>query len=168
MNERILMKIDMHATKNSIPEKDRIEVIQLLNLTLASAVDLYAQFKQAHWNVKGTQFFSLHTLFDDLAEQIEDQVDIVAERVTSLGGTALGTIQAATKNTQLREYPINIFEAKYHIEHLAHNVSILAEHARSNIKRSEKYNDYGTADLYIALTRMLDKILWFLEAHIQK
>ena len=158
----------LHHTKNDIPEKDRIALISLLNKTLASTSDLYGQLKQAHWNVKGMSFIALHKLFDEIAEEVEDQVDTIAERITSLGGTALGTLQQAVEHTELRSYPIDIFSEKEHLEHLSHNIAILAEIARTNIKKAEQLNDYGTSDLYIDLVRLLDKNLWFLEAHLQK
>jgi len=69
----------MHHTKNSLSEKDRVELIPMLNTTLASLIDLYTQVKQAHWNVKGQGFFAVHELLDDVAEQVEEHVDIVAE-----------------------------------------------------------------------------------------
>lgn len=158
----------LHHSSISIPEKQRVELIAMLNKTLASVSDLYAQCKQAHWNVKGPQFIALHKLFDDIAEEVEEQVDIVAERITSLGGTALGTLQQAVKNTGLREYPIDIFAAKDHLEHLIHNFSILGERARNDIDETDRLNDMATNDLYIDLVRMLDKNLWFLQAHLQK
>ena len=162
------MKNILHNTRMSLPEKDRVELIAILNKSLASTTDLYGQLKQAHWNVKGMEFISLHKLFDEIAEQVEEQVDTIAERITSLGGTALGTIQQAAANTGLRLYPVDIFAAKDHIEHLAHNVAILGELSRNNIKRSETLGDMATNDLYIDLVRMLDKNLWFIEAHLQK
>ncbi|MDR3646232.1 MAG: DNA starvation/stationary phase protection protein Dps [Candidatus Babeliales bacterium] len=162
------MKSLMHHSKISLPEKDRIELINILNKSLASTADLYAQLKQAHWNVKGREFIELHKLFDEIAELVEEQVDIIAERITSLGGTALGTIQQATTNTELRLYPVDIFKAEDHIEHLTHNIAILGELTRTNIKRSEDLGDMGTNDLYIDLVRLLDKSLWFIEAHVQK
>ena len=158
----------LHQTKNSLPENVRIEVAKLLNSTLATVSDLAVQLKQAHWNVKGMEFISLHKLFDDLAEEVEEQVDTVAERITSLGGTALGTIQEAVKNTALKPYPVDIFSAKDHLEHLTHNFAIVGEHARQQVERTEKLNDMATNDLYIDLARMIDKNLWFLEAHLQK
>lgn len=162
------MKNTLHNTRMSLPEKDRVEAISLLNASLASTTDLFIQLKQAHWNVKGPQFIALHKLFDDIAEEIENQVDIIAERITSLGGTALGTLQQAVENTQLRAYPVDIFKAEKHIEHLAHNIAILGELARNNTKECEKLGDMGSSDLYIALGRLLDKNLWFIEAHMQK
>jgi len=162
------MKNILHKTKISIPEKKRVEIIDLLNSSLASVTDLYAQLKQAHWNIKGPEFIALHKLFDELAEEIEEQVDIIAERITSLGGTAYGTIQAACENTKLRTYPLDIFSAKDHLEHLTHNFAILGEIARKNIDETAELEDFGTNDLYIDLSRLLDKSLWFLEAHLQK
>lgn len=162
------MKSLLHQTRMNIKEKERIELIGILNKTLASVADLYAQLKQAHWNVKGMEFISLHKLFDELAEEVEGQVDTVAERIEILGGTALGTLQEAVKNTGLRVYPVDIFAAKEHLEHLTHNFAILGELSRDNIDKTEELGDMCTSDLYIDLTRLLDKGLWFLEAHLQK
>ena len=162
------MKKLMHQTKISIPEKKRIELVKKLNKTLASTTDLFIQLKQAHWNVKGMEFIALHKLFDEIAEEVEEQVDIVAERVTSLGGTALGTLEDTLEGTELKKYPNNIFTAQKHLEALTHNFAILGELARKNIKECEEYGDYASGDIYIALVRMLDKNLWFLEAHLQK
>jgi starvation-inducible DNA-binding protein len=162
------MKNIMHATRLSLPEKDRIEIVEILNKTLASVLDLYAQLKQAHWNVKGTGFISLHLLFDTIAEEVEEQADIVAERIMALGGTALGTIQEIANNSALRTYPTNIFTVADHIEHLTHNIAILGERTRENIDQTDELDDKATNDIYIGLARMLDKNLWFIEAHVQK
>jgi len=162
------MKPKMHFTRMSLPEKDRIELVGVLNKTLASVLDLYAQLKQAHWNIKGESFISLHLLFDTVAEEIEDQADVVAERVMAMGGTALGTIQEIINNTQLKTYPTNIFSAKDHVEHLTHNIAVLGELSRKNVDLSGKLNDAVTNDIYVGLTRILDKNLWFIEAYAQK
>ena len=130
--------------------------------------DLYLQLKNAHWNVKGMQFIALHKLFDELAEGSEPKIDDLAERVTALGGTALGDLKNIVANSQLKSYPVDLCEAKFVIEHLAHNFAILGEHARNNISQAEKYGDIATGDIYIGLARFLDKNLWFLEAHLQK
>lgn len=161
------MKGTLHPTKISIPKKNRIELIEMLNSTLASTSDLYAQLKQAHWNIKGAEFIALHKLLDEIAEEVEEQIDVIAERVTSLGGTALGTIEEVAKGTQLEKYPIDIFEIKHHLEHLTQNIAILGELGREDIEESEKLDDLATNDLYIDLVRLLDKSLWLLEAHLQ-
>jgi starvation-inducible DNA-binding protein len=158
----------LHKTKISIPEKDRIQLIVMLNKSVASTADLYAQLKQAHWNIKGAEFIALHKLLDEIAEEIEEQVDVLAERVTALGGTALGTLQEAVKSTVLRLYPVDIFSITDHLEHLTHNIAILGELSRKHMRESEKLGDMATNDIYVDLTRTLDKNLRFLEAHLQK
>ena len=84
------MKAKTYNTSIDLPLNIREPMIQLLNQQLADVFDLYSQAKQAHWNVKGAQFFQLHELFDKLADQLQDFVDLIAERATALGGTALG------------------------------------------------------------------------------
>jgi len=162
------MKKSLHITKNSIPEKVRVELISMLNASLASITDLYAQLKQAHWNVKGPEFISLHKLFDEVAEELEEYIDTVAERAAALGGTVLGTLHESVKNTALDPYPTNIVKAKDHLEHLTHNIAIIGELTREYMDASEELNDMATNDVFIDLARFLDQKLWFLESHLQK
>jgi len=79
---------NMYSTKNDLPETTRAKVIELCNGRLADAIDLHTQCKQAHWNVKGPNFIALHELFDKVNEDVEDYVDLVAERAVQLGGVA--------------------------------------------------------------------------------
>ncbi|RLS43744.1 MAG: DNA starvation/stationary phase protection protein Dps, partial [Planctomycetota bacterium] len=86
----------MNPTKNDIPAKKRSALCNLLNQRLSDLLDLGLQAKQAHWNVKGPQFISLHELFDSVASDVSGFVDDVAERITALGGTAEGTLQVVS------------------------------------------------------------------------
>ena len=74
----------LYATKNDLSEQTRNQVIALCNARLADSVDLQTQVKQAHWNVKGPDFIALHKLFDDINEDVEEYVDLTAERVVQL------------------------------------------------------------------------------------
>jgi starvation-inducible DNA-binding protein len=82
-------------THLDLPEAARETLIQLLNARLADTADLYSQIKQAHWNVKGPNFFQLHILFDQLAGEVFPFIDLLAERATALGGVARGTVRMA-------------------------------------------------------------------------
>src|SRR5215510_14548141 len=94
----------MHQTKNDLSEATRVKVIELCNGRLADAIDLQTQCKQAHWNVKGPNFIALHELFDKINEDVEDYVDMVAERAVQLGGIAEGTARMAVKRSSLAEF----------------------------------------------------------------
>src|ERR1044071_2135764 len=100
-------KLKNYKTSIDLPAEVREQVITLLNQHLADTFDLYSQTKQAHWNVKGPQFFQLHELFDKLADQLQDFADVIAERVTALGGTALGTVRMSAAASRLPEYPVD-------------------------------------------------------------
>src|SRR6185503_11431615 len=88
----------------------RGKVIELLNARLADTFDLYSQLKQAHWNVKGSDFIQLHLLYDQVAESVLEFVDTIAERATALGGLALGTARMAAEASTLDEYPLDAVE----------------------------------------------------------
>jgi starvation-inducible DNA-binding protein len=154
-------------TRVGIPAETRRRMINLLNQHLADAFDLYSQTKQAHWNVKGLQFIALHELFDKLAEDLEEAIDDMAERVTALGGTALGTVRIAAASSSIAEYPLDITDGPQHIEALAERFGRLAGTVRSAIDTATEAGDADTADLFTEVSRMLDKNLWFLEAHVQ-
>lgn len=155
------------ATHNDLSEEVRAQIIQILNQQLADTFDMHSQLKQAHWNVKGMQFIALHELFDTLAESIEDQVDMIAERATALGGAALGTARMAAANSRLPEYPLSITDGQDHVKALVERMSQLAASTRLEIDRATDLGDQATADLYTGVVRDLDKHIWFLEAHIQ-
>src|SRR5713226_5336868 len=106
-------------TKNSLPQSIRIQSVGLLNRNLALAIDLERQAKQAHWNVKGPNFIALHELFDKVAEAAEEFIDLLAERVTALGGTAEGRIQAVTGQSTLPSYPGDIVSGREHVDALS-------------------------------------------------
>ena len=95
------MTTQLTHTRNSLPEKNRIEIASLLQDRLADSIDLMLQAKQAHWNVKGPHFIALHELFDKVYNNTAAYVDSIAERIVQLGGTAQGTIRAAAKQSSL-------------------------------------------------------------------
>jgi starvation-inducible DNA-binding protein len=156
----------MFDTKNDLPANTRSKVIELLNARLADAIDLGAQTKFAHWNVKGPNFIALHELFDKVAESVEEHIDTVAERVTALGGTARGTIATVVRATTLKPYPEDISEGLAHVEALSSALADFGKKARAAIDEAAKLGDADTSDLFTGISRETDKYLWFLEAHL--
>lgn len=159
-------KQKMYATRIDIAEDIRAKVANLLNQTLAASLDLKTQTKQAHWNVKGTDFYQLHELFDEMATELEEYVDMVAERVTALGGVALGTARVAASESILPEYPLDAVGGIEHITALADRYGAYGKHLREAIDTTDELGDADTADLYTEISRTIDKRLWFLEAHL--
>ena len=156
----------MFETRNDLAAGIRTKVVRLLNERLADAIDLTTQVKHAHWNVKGPNFIALHELFDDVAENVEEHVDTIAERATALGGTAHGTLAAVARATSLRPYPQNVSEGMAHVKALATVLAEFGARVRAAIDDSTALKDADSADLFTGISREVDKDLWFLEAHL--
>jgi starvation-inducible DNA-binding protein len=152
------------STRNDLGVEVREKATALLNQHLADATDLYSQTKQAHWNVK--QFSQLHGLFDTLADSVEEFVDLIAERATSLGGVACGTLRLSAAASRLPEYPLDARIGRQHLEALAVRFSILAASSRAAIDAANAMGDADTGDVFTEVSRGLDKHLWLLESHL--
>jgi starvation-inducible DNA-binding protein len=159
--------MELHNTKNDIAKENRVKLIEILNARLADASDLKSQAKQAHWNVKGIHFIGLHELFDRVATAVEAHTDLIAERITTLGGTAFGTVRAAAQNSTLSEYPLEITDGTAHVDALSSALADFGKKLRRNIDDSDNLQDKDTADLFTEISREIDKLTWFVEAHIQ-
>ena len=157
----------MHQTKNDLAKENRENLVEMLNARLADAIDLKTQAKQAHWNVKGPHFIGLHELFDQVATAVEADVDLIAERVTALGGTALGTARVVAQKSSLAEYPLEIVDGTSHVDALSTAMADFNKKVRANIDDADEAGDANTADLLTGISREMDKLLWFVEAHVQ-
>lgn len=154
-------------TRIDIPADARARLIGLLNQRLADTFDLRSQTKYAHWNVKGSDFYQLHKLFDELAEQLDEHVDTIAERVTALGGVATGTVRQAAAASQAAEFPAGTFKGMDVVAALADRYAAVGKAVRQGIDEADELGDKDTADLFTEVSRDLDKSLYFLESHLQ-
>ena len=155
------------TTHIDISAEKRLALIEALNRHLADTLDLYTQVKQAHWNVKGKDFYQLHLLFDEIAEELEPFIDLLAERATLLGGYAHGTVRMSAENSSLPEFPTEITEGREYIEALVERFGQYVGPIRAGSRDADEIGDPATADLYNDISRVADKRLWFLEAHLQ-
>jgi starvation-inducible DNA-binding protein len=156
----------MYPTKNDLPEATRRKMIDLCNARLADAIDLQTQTKQAHWNVKGPHFIALHELFDKVNEDVEDYVDLIAERAVQLGGEVEGTARSVAKRSTLAEYPLKTLPGRQHVEALSSVLAAFGKIVRAAVDESDRAGDEDTNDVFIEISRGVDKWLWMVEAHL--
>src|SRR5256885_13829075 len=157
----------LYSTKNDLPESIRVEVIPLLNQRLAECIDLQTQCKQAHWNVKGPTFIALHKLFDEINEDVEAYVDLIAERIVQLGGIAEGTVGVVEARSTLIDYPLTLSSGAQHVAALSDALAGFGRTVRLGIEEMNELEDAGSADILTEISRGVDKWLWFVEAHQQ-
>ena len=156
----------MQPTRNTLSENIRAQSVELLNKHLAAAIDLHAQVKQAHWNVRGSSFIAIHELFDKVATEVESYSDLIAERAGGLGGTAYGTIQVAAERSFLVPYPLGIADEQEHAFAVSGTLAAFGQSAREAIDQAATFGDADTADLFTEISRGIDHQLWFVESHL--
>lgn len=161
------MQTTLYNTHNDLSEDVRSKAIGLLNQHLADILDLQSQTKQAHWNVKGPNFIVLHELFDEVAGELEEFADEIAERAVALGGIAPGTVRVAAATSRLPEYPLEIVSGRDHVSALSAGLARFGKTARAAIDTAGNFGDLDTADLFTEVSRAIDKLLWKVEAHIR-
>jgi starvation-inducible DNA-binding protein len=157
----------MYRTANTLPEQIRSRSVALLNRHLAAAIDLHAQVKQAHWNVRGPTFIAIHELFDKIADVVEEYSDKIAERAGTLGGTAEGTVQTAAERSFLEPYRLGVADAGAHIAAVTAALASFGESVRNGIDESDEFGDIDTSDLFTEVSRGIDQQLWLVESHRQ-
>ena len=153
-------------TRIDIPAEKRDKLIALLNQHLADTFDLASQTKFAHWNVKGPNFIALHKLFDELVDKLEDHVDEIAERLTALGGVAMGTVRQSAAASRVPEFPAGTHKGQEVVAALADRFAAVGKLSRAAIDSTDALGDKDAADLFTAVSRDIDQALYFLEAHL--
>jgi starvation-inducible DNA-binding protein len=157
----------MYRIANTLPEQIRFEIRRFTQSSPRCCIDLHAQVKQAHWNVRGPTFIAIHELFDKVADAVEEYSDKIAERAGTLGGTAEGTVQTATERSFLEPYQLGVADAEAHIATVTAALASFGESVRNAIGESDEFGDLDTADVFTEVSRGIDQQLWLVESHRQ-
>ena len=155
----------MHATRIGLSTEIRKEAVDLLQSALADLIDLRLSVKQAHWTVVGTRFQQLHELFDSFVAPLDDEIDTIAERIATLGGTPDGRSVSVGQNSRLDTFPLGLIDGDVQIENLASRFALVGDAVRKSIDKVDAIGEADAADILTGVSRFLDKSLWFLEAH---
>ena len=145
----------------------RTESAQLLNKILADSMILYAMYKKHLWLVAGPTFYQLHLLFDKHAEEQIELIDLLAERVQSLGGIAVGDPRHAAELTTIERPPNGAEEVPAMIHRLLDAHETVITKVREGIRRTDRNEDWGSNDLLMSdVLRRNELQEWFISAHL--
>lgn len=112
-------------------------------------------------------FVALHELFDQVSTEVETHIDNTAECITTLGGTAVGTVRVVAQNSSLSEYPLEITDGAAQVEALSIALADFGKKVRADLEITDQLGDADTADLLTGISRTIDRLLGFIEAHLQ-
>lgn len=166
-NERIVTVMIRISSHVNLPEVTRNNVVDRLNAHLANTLDLHSQVKQAHWTLKGPQFFARHELFDKVAAHLSAQADDVAERVSTLGGYPQGTLRMAAKRSAITEFDTGHMSGASLIRDLVSRFAMHSSMMREQLGFIES-DDPVSADLLMGQLRQVELDLWFFESHFNE
>ncbi len=153
----------MPKKKYALPKEQQTKLVELLNRSLADAIDLQLQSRQAYWNVKGPHFMALRELFNKVAEGVEEYANLIAEHIVQLGGMAEGTAHAVARRSSLDEYLIATADGNGHIDALMATLAAFSKHARYASVQATELKDADAAHIFTEIARGIDKWLWFVE-----
>lgn len=155
------------TTNIGISESNRQAVVNELSKVLADEFVLYMKTRNAHWNVEGIDFYDKHKFFETQFEQLDNNIDSVAERIRSLGHYAPATLKAFLKLAHLSESNIDNKDSTSFIKELLSDHEIIIKNLRENINPfANDFNDLGTSDFITGLMQDHEKMGWFLRSHI--
>jgi starvation-inducible DNA-binding protein len=151
----------------ALDEAVRRASAEILNQTLADTITLRDLYKKHHWQVSGLTFYQLHLLFDKHYEEQNELVDLIAERIQSLGGISLAMGVDVAEETRIPRPPRGREEVPVQISRLLEAHELILQQARDGAKRSDKAGDDGTNDLLVSnVIRTNEMQVWFLAEHL--
>jgi starvation-inducible DNA-binding protein len=150
-----------------ITKKDMEAVTELLSVVLADEATLYTKTRKFHWNVSGESFMELHKLFEGQYKQLEESIDVTAERISKLGGKTIGTMEEFKKLSAVKEHPGKYPSSKEMIHELLQDHETVIIQLRKSVDHcSEKHHDAGTADFLTGLMEEHETIAWTLRRYL--
>ena len=151
-----------------IKEQNLTEINDLLNHVLADGNVLYIKLRKFHWNLSGDNFMELHKLFEEQYDAVAEAIDEVAERISTLGGVAIGTTSEFAELSLLIENPGKIPTNQEMIKELVNDHETIVKSLRKFVDDTEeKYGDKGTSDFLTGLMQAHEKMAWKLRKYFK-
>ena len=142
-----------------LEKADMSEVIAQLNNLLSTYHVFYLNVRGYHWNVKGEHFFTLHPKFEELYTALQLQIDEIAERILTLGGTPLHAYSDFTQHTSIQEDK-NVKDGNACVKGVVTGLQALITEQRKVSALAADSEDQGTADLVDAYVQEQEKLIW--------
>ena len=150
-----------------ISAKDRAAIAQGLSRLLADTYVVYLKTHNFHWNVEGPMFQTLHQMFMEQYTETWNAIDLVAERIRSLGHYAPGTYAEYNKLARIKETP-GVPKAEQMVRLLIEGQEAIVKTAREVLPVAEKADDQPTLDLLTQRMQVHEKNAWMLRSLLKK
>ncbi|MGW9986846.1 Dps family protein [Staphylococcus cohnii] len=147
--------------------KNNEEVVKVLNQQVANWTVAFTKLHNFHWYVKGTNFFSLHTKFEELYDEASQYIDDLAERILAVGGNPVGTLKESLELSIIDEAGKG-YTAEQMVEALSVDFDNVSKQLGEAIEVASKAEDDVTEDMFIGMQTNIDKHNWMLKSYLGK
>ena len=157
----------MKTNSLGLPIKESEELVNELNGLLSNFQIYYQNLRGLHWNIRGKRFFDLHLKFEELYNDSQIKIDLIAERVLTLGGTPLHTFADYIENSKL-QIGKNISKDVEAIQLILESLSVLLQAERVILAKAADINDEGTNSMMSDFIAEQEKTNWMLKAWMEE
>lgn len=155
----------MTTNQIGLEKADMSAIIAKLNDLLSSYHMFYINVRGYHWNVKGEHFFTLHPQFEELYTALQIQIDEIAERILTLGGTPYHAYSDFTQHAGIQEDK-NVKDGNTCVKGVVTGLQALIEEQRQVSTSAAEADDQGSADLVDAYVQEQEKLVWMYNAFL--
>ncbi len=146
-----------------LPVKEAELVAAELNILLSNFQVYYQNLRGIHWNIRGKRFFDLHVKFEELYNDAQLKIDMIAERVLTLGSTPLHTFDDYLSNNKLK-IGKNVSKDVDAVQLIMASLSDILKIERVILDESDKINDEGTNSMMSDFITEQEKTMWMMKA----
>lgn len=150
-----------------LPVKETEELVNELNILLSNFQIYYQNLRGLHWNIRGKRFFDLHIKFEELYNDSQLKIDLIAERVLTLGALPLHTFSDYIENSKLKVGK-NISKDTEAVQLVSDSLVELLKIERLILEKSGEINDEGTSSLMSDFIVEQEKTIWMLRAWMEE
>ncbi|MGO3732837.1 MAG: Dps family protein [Vagococcus sp.] len=139
----------------------------VLNQTVADLSQFSVVIHQTHWYMRGASFLSLHPKMDEFMDAVNDQLDVVAERLITIGGSPFSTLSEFSEHTKIKDTPGSYDKTMgEHLGTILEGYHYLRELCIEGIAITEDEQDHVTQDIFIDMKGDFEKTIWMLHAEL--
>lgn len=149
---------------NYLEEEQFGTVAETLQRNLATSIALYLKFKKFHWDIRGRMFRDLHLAYDEMAAEVFESIDVLAERLVMLGGSPIASPVDIDRFSAVRVPTETIRDAREQLTQLVDDHTRVTKAMRDDSKAADDADDPATADIYNGLLHTHDEHRWMLQA----
>lgn len=150
-----------------LPVTESEQIVADLNLLLSNFQVYYQNLRGLHWNIRGKRFFNLHVKFEELYNDAQLKIDMVAERVLTIGGTPLHTFEDYIANNRLK-IGKNISNDEEAVHLIVQSLADLLKIERNILKKSDDIKDEGTNAMMSVFISEQEKTIWMMNAWLEE